>query len=181
MILHSGFQCPSGRAQAELPTLPRVSVAAIAKKTWNLLFHSVAGAAQQIGEKSLQAVRATRISAATRLHRLAPCQCIRLRLGARLRLCQGPSLPTNVQWVHFSDEKVCKCEYFQHPQNFRYWVDRTQKRMDCADLLRTDRSQVIRPRSLDGMASQACTLCLRCHRAAWISMCDYYVWKAIHE
>ena len=47
----------------------------------------------------------------------------------------------NLQRVFFSDEKVNKCEHLQHPQNFRYWVDRARKRMDCAALLRTDRSQ----------------------------------------
>ena len=112
------------------------------KKTWNLLIHSVASAAQQIEEKICTGIKSQRISAATRLRRLAFCHCIRLRLGARLRLCKGPSLPTlNVQRVFFSDEMIYKCEYLQHPQNFRYWVDRTRKRMDCADLLRTDRSQ----------------------------------------
>ena len=57
-------------------------------------------------------------------------------------LVQGASLPTlSVQRVYFSDEGVYRCEYLQHPQNFRYWVARTRKRMDCADLLPTDRSQ----------------------------------------
>ena len=39
------------------PNYPRclgVSVAYVAKKAWDLLLHSVAGAAQQMGEKSLQ-------------------------------------------------------------------------------------------------------------------------------
>ena len=122
--------------KAELPTLPRVSVAAVVKKlrtssstAWRVLHNRL--------EKTYKPIKAQRVSAATVLRRLALCRFIRLRLGARLRLCKGPSLPTlNLQRVFFSDEKVYKCQYLQHPQNFRYWVDRARKRMHCAALLR---------------------------------------------
>ena len=128
--------------KAELPTLPRVSVNVVAKKlgtsrstAWRVLH-------DRLEKKPYKPIRAQRITSATILRRLAFCRLIRLRLGARVRLCKGPSLPTlNLQRVFFSDEKVYKCEYLQHPQNFRHWVDRTRKRMDCAALLRTDRSQ----------------------------------------
>ena len=126
----------------ELPTLPRVSVAVVAKNLGPPLPQRGGCCTTEWKKKADKATRAQRISVATRLRRLVFCRCIRLRLCARLRLCKEPSLPTlNVQRAYFSFEKVYKCEYLQHPQNFRYSVDRTRKRMDCADLLRTDRSQ----------------------------------------
>ena len=127
---------------AELHTLPQVSVAVVAKKlqasrstAWRVLHN-------RLEKKWYKPIKAQRVAPATVLRRLAFCRLIRLRLGARLRLCKGPSLSTlNLQRVFFSDEKVYKCEYLQHPQNFRYWVDRARKRMACAALLSTDRSQ----------------------------------------
>ena len=57
--------------RAEFATSPRVSVAVVAKKTWDLLIHSVASAAPQPGEKKAnKGIRAQRISPATRLRRL---------------------------------------------------------------------------------------------------------------
>ena len=114
--------------RAELPTLPRVSVAVVAKKhgtssstAWRVL-HST------LKKKPQKPTKTQRVSAATRLRRLAFCRCIRLRRGARLRVCKGPSLPTlNLQRVFFSDEKVYRCEYLQHPQNFRFWCGPRQE------------------------------------------------------
>ena len=80
--------------KAELPTFPRVSVAVIAKKlgtssstAWRVLHN-------RLEKKPCKPIKAQRVSAATGLRRLAFCRDIRLRLGARLRLCKGPSLPT---------------------------------------------------------------------------------------
>ena len=130
---------------AELPTLPRVSVKMVAKRlgtsrstAWRVLH-------DRLKKNPYKPIKAQRVSAATVLRRLAFCRLIRLRHGARVRLCKGPLLPTlNLQRVFFSDEKVNKYEYLQHPQNFRFWVDRARKRMECAALLRTDRSQEAR-------------------------------------
>ena len=115
--------------RAELPTLPRVSVAVVAKKLGTSSSTGWRVPHNTLKKKPSKPIKAQRVSAATRLRRLAFCRSIRLRLGARLRVCKGPSLPTlNLQRVFFSDEN-------------RYWVDCTRKRMDCATLLRTDRSQ----------------------------------------
>ena len=99
--------------KAELPTLPRVSVNVVAKKlgtsrstAWRVLH-------DKLEKKPYKPIRAQRITSATVLRRLAFCRLIRLRLGARVRLCKGPSLPTlNLQYssrysVNFRTGRCC--------------------------------------------------------------------------
>ena len=134
----SGFTALPGaqvdELRAELPTLHRVSVAVVAQKlgtssstVWRVLHNRLREKPTRVSE--LSGSQLPPVSVAWR------SVAVSVSVGARLRLCKGPSLPTlNLQRVCFSDEKVYKCEYLQHPQNFRYWVDRTRKSMDCADL-----------------------------------------------
>ena len=89
-------RCPVTRWTSSGPNYPHClgCLLPLSQKTWDLLFHSVASAAQHIEGKPYKPIKAQRVSAATRLRRLAFCRCIRLRLGARFRVCKGPSLPT---------------------------------------------------------------------------------------
>ena len=120
----AAFSAEVDELRAKLPALPRGVGCLCRKKKLGTSSSTARRVLHNRWErKDYKTIRAQRISAATRLRRLACCRCVRLRLGARLRLCKGPSLPTLN--VHISDKKVHKCEYLQHPKNFRCWVDHT--------------------------------------------------------
>ena len=53
-VLHSGFQRPGGRAQGRITHIASGVGCRCREKASDLLFHSVAGAAQQNGEKAVQ-------------------------------------------------------------------------------------------------------------------------------
>ena len=78
--------------QAELPTLPRVSVDVVAKRlgtsrstAWRVLH-------DRLQKKPYKPIKAQRIAPATVLRRMAFCRVIRLKLGARIRLCSSRSI-----------------------------------------------------------------------------------------
>ena len=146
--------------RVELPTLPRVSVAVVAKNlgpphpstAWRVLQNRLKQKAYK--GINLSGCQLPPVSVAWRF-----CRCIRLRLGARLRLSKGPSLPTlSVQRVYFSDEKIYKCEYLQQLQVLG------GPRPKAHGLRRPSPHRQVSvqvswwPWSLVGMASQACPL-----------------------